>query len=207
MANTKISALPAMTTLQGSELFTGLQGGANSNGTAAQIKAFSSSSKFVQTATVTVANTAAETTLLGTGVGSLVVKANTLVAGSMVSGTALGFHSAAGSPTIRLRVYANSTLLLDTGAVSSGNSTNATWEFRGWVTCRTAGSSGTVMPQGFYMESGGGANVFGMVNTSPVTLDTTIDQTINFTVQWGTASASNTISAAVVQIQQWGAPI
>jgi hypothetical protein len=161
---------------------------------------------FSQTASVTVANSVAETTLFGTGVGSLVIAANTMQVGSSFSGTAIGPHSATGSPTIRLRVYLNSTVILDTGIVTSGNSTNATWEFRGLVTCRTTGATGTIMAQGFYLESAGGPNLFGMVNSAPITIDTTINQTINFTVQWGTASVNNTITATNVNIQGWGPP-
>lgn len=149
---------------------------------------------FTQTQSVTVANTVTETTLIGTGVGSLVIPANTLQVGMTVKGWALGFHSAVANPNIQVRVYFGSTVVLDTGIVTSGNSTNAIWEARGFVTVRSIGVSGTVAAQGFYMEGQGGPNLFGMVNTSTVTIDTTASQTINMTVQWGTASASNTIT-------------
>jgi len=161
---------------------------------------------FAQTSTVTVTNTTVETTLLGSGVGSLVFAANSLQIGSSVSGTAIGPHSTSGNPTIQLRVYMNSTVILDTGIVTSGNSASATWEFRGFITCRSTGVTGTVQAQGFYIESAGGTNLFGMVNSAPITIDTTIAQTFNFTVQWGTASASNTISNTNTLVQAWGPP-
>jgi hypothetical protein len=162
---------------------------------------------YSQTSTVTVANSVAETTLLGAGVGALTFGADEMQIGTTVSGTAIGYHSASGNPTIRHRVYLNNTVILDTGVVTSGNSTNATWEFRGIVTCRAVGTSGTVMAQGFYLETAGGANLFGMVNNAPITIDTTIPQTFNYTVQWGTAAAGNTISAANVLVQGWGPPV
>jgi len=164
------------------------------------------SMRFVQTASKTVANTVTETTLIGTGVGSLTIPAKSFQIGATFAGVALGPHSASGNPTIRLRVYLNSTVILDTGTVSSGNSSAATWEFRGWLTCVGVGSSGSINAQGFYMESAGGTNLFGMVNNAPVTIDTTIDQTINFTVQWGTASSGNTITSSVLDIQSWAPP-
>lgn len=161
---------------------------------------------FTQTQTVTVANTAAETTLVGTGVGSLVIPANSAHVGSSFSGIAMGPHSASGNPTIQMRVYLNSTVILDTGVVTSGNSSAATWEFRGIVTVRSIGNAGTVMAQGFYMESAGGVNLFGMVNNSPITIDTTINQTLNVTVQWGTAALGNTISCTNFNYSGWGPP-
>lgn len=162
--------------------------------------------RFSQTQSVTVVNTVAETTLIGAGIGTLTIPANAMAPGSSFSGVALGFHSASGNPSIRIRVYLNSTVILDTGTVTSGNSSNATWEFRGWVTCRTAGKTGTIMAQGFYIESAGGTNLFGMVNNNPITIDTTIAQTMNATVQWGTASNSNSITAAIVELVGETAP-
>lgn len=151
-----------------------------------------SSTLFTQTATKTVANTGSETALNSTGVGSLTLPASSLIAGRTIKITAAGFHSSTGNPTIRLKVKFGATIILDTGAVTSGNSTNAFWEVRGFITCYTTGGTGTVWGQGFYSESGGGANSFSMVNTSAITIDTTATQAITLTAQWGTADPGNT---------------
>ena len=161
---------------------------------------------FVQTQAVTVSNTAVETTLLGTGVGSFTVDPNQLQIGSTLSGIALGPHSAVSNPTLQIRAYLNSTLILDTGVINTANSTNATWEFRGIITCLTTGVSGTIEAQGFYLEAGAGSNVFGMVNTGPITIDTTIAQTLNFTATWGTAAMGNSITARIVTLQAFPPP-
>lgn len=160
-----------------------------------------SSALFAQTATVTVANTVAETTIVGSGVGSLILPANFLTVGRFLKLSILGYHSAVANPTIDIKVKLNSTVILDTGAVTTANSTNSTFELRGFAVCRSVGVSGTVDAQGFWTEAGAGANVFGMVNTAPTTIDTTIAQTLNVTVTWGTASASNTISAAILLLE------
>lgn len=149
---------------------------------------------FAQTQTVTVANTASETTITGTGNGTLTLPANFLVAGRTIKFSAFGFHSATANPTIRVRIYAGTSVLLDTGTVTTANSTNAQWDLRGQIVCLTTGVSGTVNGQGFWTEAQAGANIFGMVNTSAVILDTTSSQTLKMTVQWGTASSSDTIT-------------
>lgn len=154
----------------------------------------SGSALFLQTQVVTVANTLTETPLTGTGTGSLTLPANFLTVGKTLKITAFGFHSAAGSPTLQLRVYLSTTVVLDTTAVTAGTSTNAVWELRALITCATTGAGGTLNAQGFYMEAAGGTNLFGMINTAAVALDTTASQVLKITAQWGTAALGNTIT-------------
>lgn len=147
---------------------------------------------YTQTTSVTVANSVAETSIL---TSTTTLPANFFVAGKQIRLKFLGFHSAAMTPTIRVKIKLGSTVLLDTGVVTSGNSTNALTEINGMLTCRTTGVSGTISGQGYYQELGGGANQFPMLQTGgPITVDTTTTQVLNVTVQWGTASAGNTIT-------------
>lgn len=149
---------------------------------------------FSQTQSVTVANTVTETDLTGTGVGSLTVPLSMLgVIGKTLKFTGWGYYSAAAAPTIRIRLYLGSTVLLDTTAVTSSNGTNDMWNLRGMVTVLTIGATGTVNAQGFYKEDGTFSE-FPMVNTSTVTIDTTTSQALSLTAQWGTAAAANTIT-------------
>ncbi|MDD1678678.1 MAG: hypothetical protein LUO93_05790 [Methanomicrobiales archaeon] len=159
-----------------------------------------SSIKFAQTQTVTVANTVTETTVCGTGVGTLILPANFLQSGTSIKLSLLGYHSAVSNPTLRWRVKLGGTIILDTGAVATRNSTNETIEIRGFITCRTTGVSGTINAQGFYTESGAGADVYGMVNTADITVDTTGTLAFDITAEWGTASPSNTLSASIIMI-------
>lgn len=156
-------------------------------------KGYPESVLFVQTNTVTVANTTSETALSGTGVGSLVLPANFFIIGRTIRLRGFGYHSSTGNPTITFKVKFGSTVV-GTVTGASGNGTNDGFEFDGVITCRTTGASGTVQPQGKYQElhslgliEGGGA-------TSTVTIDTTVSQTLSLTIQWGTANAGNTIS-------------
>lgn len=134
---------------------------------------------------VTVANTATETTVY-----QISLPDNFFFQGCDLRIAGMGFHSAAASPTIRIRVYKGTTILLDTGANNSGNSTNSLVELRAHIT----GQSGTsVWSQGYYNELGGGINSFPMINTAATTISASAE-ILKVTTQWGTASASNTIT-------------
>lgn len=60
---------------------------------------------WVQTATATVVNTVAETTLLAAGNGNLTLPANFLTVGKTLKFTAMGIHSASGNPTVRCQGF------------------------------------------------------------------------------------------------------
>ena len=155
---------------------------------------FASTKQFNQTQTVTVENTASETPLTGTGIGTLTIPSNFLTVGKCITFTVFGFHSSSGNPTIQIRVYFGSTVVLDTAVQSSGNSANAVWDLRAFLTVLSTGVAGTIIGQGRYIESAGGPNLFGMVNLSPITINTTIAQPISMTVQWGTGALGNTFT-------------
>lgn len=164
---------------------------------------------FRQTASVTIVNSAAETTLIGSGVGSVTLPANFITPGMTFKVRGFGLHTAAANPSVEVKIKFGTTILLDTGIVTSGNSTNALLDIEAWITCRSSGAGGTVFAQGWYREhtggaSGGTSTSFNMVNTSATTVDTTAAQTINITWQWGTASASDsaTLTNLIIELVQ-----
>ena len=158
------------------------------------IKQFGSGVLFTQTATGTIANSVTETAINSTGIGTLTFPVNFFVAGKTIRISGKGFHSSTASPTIRIKIKFGSTVILDTTAQTSANDTNAGIAIEGFITCRTTGASGTVFSQGYYGEYGASPTFRQMVSTATVTVDTTATQAITVTAQWGTASASNTIS-------------
>lgn len=149
---------------------------------------------FTQTNTVTVANTVTETALTGTGVGTLTLPANFFVAGKTIRFFARGFYSSTANPDTTVKFKLGSTVIMATATVSGGNGSNDGFVAFGDVTCRTTGGTGTVFGQGQYLELHSSGSVEGMVATSTVTIDTTATQAVSVSFQWGTASASNTIS-------------
>lgn len=158
------------------------------------IKQFLNGNLFAQTASATCANTVTETTISSTGQGTLTLPANFFVAGKTVRIKAWGFHSSTASPNLTMKVKFGSTVILTTGTHAMHNDTNSLWELEGVITCRTTGGSGTVFAQGLFQDFGTGGDSVQMVNTATNTISTTSSQAVTVTAQWGTASASNTIT-------------
>lgn len=167
----------------------------------AGLKQFDCRNLFNQTVSGTCANTTAETTISNTGVGTLTLPANFLSIGKTLRIKISGFFSSVSAPTLRLKIKAGSTVLLDTTAVALGNHTNAGFSINAEVTCRTIGAGGTVFSQGVFYEIGGTKNSHKMVNTSATSLSTTVSQALSVSAQWGTANAGNTITLSNLMVQ------
>lgn len=166
--------------------------------------AYSSNIYFSQTGSKPVTNTTTETTLIDSGVGLAEVLANSVKVGDSFVFLMCGYHSSISNPTITINVKLNSTTILTTGPITIGNTTDEYFEIRGNVTVRAIGVSGSIFPQGFFYVSGNGGNSFSMVNTSAITVDSTIDQQADITVTWGTASTSNSITSTNFTISKRG---
>ena len=156
---------------------------------------------FAQTATVTVANTTTETTLLGAGVGTTTLPANFFAAGTTLKFKMYGFHSASGTPTLDYKIYLDSTVILDTTAVTTAASTSKGLNLEALITCATTGTGGTLNAGGIYTEATGAATPSGMVATSPISIDTTVSHVINVTVTWGTAAVGNTLTVTNLTVE------
>jgi hypothetical protein len=162
---------------------------------------------FVQTASVTVADTTTETTLTGAGQGNLTLPANFFTVGRTIRLKAMGVFSDTGTPTLNIRFKLGSTTICSTGAVAlAGTIANNVWSVDIELTCRTVGASGTVIAQGLftYDESTHAGTTEGLASTTTTTIDTTASQAVGITVQWGSASASNTITATNLTVERIG---
>lgn len=157
---------------------------------------------FTSTTTQTVAATTSETTIIGSGSGSLTIPANYLIAGKVLRFELRGLYSTpllnVGSVTIRVKL---GTTTLETGSASAllASVTNAGFEGSGLITCRTVGVSGTVIIMGG-VTYGVGNNMAPLVTavnngTSAVTIDTTTSQVFNITIQWSNNTAGNSVSS------------
>jgi hypothetical protein len=154
---------------------------------------------FTQTASQTVANTVAETTLLGTGQGTLSLPASFFVVGKTLKGRVQGFiGDDAIPPTIRIQVKLNAVTILDTTATTLLSITGTRrFELDFELTNRTTGVSGTIFSQGLfkYFRDNTTEEKICLLNTATNTVDTTISQLLSVTVIWGTANANNTITS------------
>lgn len=153
---------------------------------------------FTQTADKNINNSAAETTLFGTGIGTLTLPTNYFVIGKEIRLRIWGFFSTTGNPNIQFKLKYGSTVLLDSGAFSAGNNVaNQLFYLDLRITCRTTGATGTVYSQGFgqMFSSHSTSTAFDMESIATVTINTTTSNALDITSTWGTADASNTITS------------
>ena len=148
----------------------------------------------------TVANTTDETSQLGTGNANdtKVIPANTAGAGDCYFIRLNGYISNTGTPTGTIRIKLGSTNLVVSGPTTLPSGlTNAFVETVFHMTIRSTGALGTIIGQGHTKLIVGALGTTynrQLTMTAPATIDFTTDQAIDVTYQWGTASASNTLT-------------
>ena len=161
---------------------------------------------FTQTANgPTVTATTTESTIIGTGIGSLTVPANAFQVGDSFRVDIMGHISAKNNDTVRIRVKAGSILLGDTGVVTMPNITNKHFDMSLNFTIRSLGAAGvaSIASGGQFTYSKNASNAFegsdfSLVNNT--TFDTTISNTLNITVQWSSTSALNSIYTEILTL-------
>lgn len=158
---------------------------------------------YTQTATSTpVTNTTVETSLLDGGVGSLSVPANGFKVGDSFHAIATGHLSATNNHTLRIRIKSGFVVLADTGVISMSGATNRHWKLEIYFTVRRLGVSGvaSIVTGGTFMYTKDASTSFEGSNFSTETtsgFDTTINNTLSVTAQWGTASTGDIISSEI----------
>lgn len=161
-------------------------------------------SLFRQTATAVVSNTVAETTIIAAGTGSSTIPADSLNAGSVIKIVARGYLRAATAPNLQLRVYLNSVLHIDFGAIAlPAIAGDVAWELNCDLTVRQVGT-GAVLGNGFMKIGAATAKIFGSLNVATVAVDETIANPVNVTAQWSAANAQNYIGCTNLDIQVHG---
>ena len=155
---------------------------------------------FAQTAnSVPVANTAVETTIVGPGVGTLTVPANSFSIGDSFTCALDGILSSGSSATLHIRIKTlDGVILADTGIIDMAATTDKPWVMNLYFTVRVLGgvtvasiSSGGLFS---YIRNGGTqfeGYVLSTVNNT--TFNTTINNTLVITAQWDPASTGNSI--------------
>ena len=162
---------------------------------------------FNQNTNVTVYNTTSERSLLGAGIGSATLPAYFATAGRSIRVRAYGYISTgAPNPSATLRIkFGLNTILTSTGTLPSGLS-NALVEFD--FTFRIAcivdldywtviGQGSTKITSGAFVSSVGRA----LVMTESKAFNPKIANTLDVTYEWGTASASNTVTITNATIE------
>lgn len=157
--------------------------------------------QWVQTSSVTVANTTTETNMTGAGVGLLNLPANWLKLGRNLRITGAGiFSCTASTPTLQIKVKLGSVVIADTTAVALPVAeTNKGFTFDVDVTVRSVGASGTVFSNGQMtrMATTLAAVPFNVLSAGvPATavVNTTTIQNLTVTATWSAADPANSIT-------------
>jgi len=154
---------------------------------------------FAQTANSTpITNTIVETSLVNGGVGTLSVPANGFQVGDSFRVIIGGVLNTANNQTIRIRVKDGTSLLADSGAKTISNITNNVFSLNIDFTVRQIGPAGVAsivcLATFHYTKTVNGVTegfAFNTVNST--TFNTTINNTLDITVQWGAANPTNNI--------------
>jgi len=155
---------------------------------------------FNQTADATLTNSTSNTSIVGTGVGSMTFAANTLAVGQrfVLKGIAYLSTDPSSAPTLVLQLSnSSSSTALTMNALVTTSMNNAAVEFEYYLTVRSTGASGVVEMNGW--SAIGGTKIYTSVS-SAFLLNTTVSQTIDFKAQFGTASTNNTIVSKQISL-------
>jgi hypothetical protein len=145
-----------------------------------------------------VTNTLAETSLLGGGIGTLIVPANGFQVGDAFKFDMFGHISSLNNVDLQIKVKANSVILGDTGLLRLPLTTAKHWNFELNFTIRAIGGAGVaaINSGGLFNYSKNASNAFegvDFVTLENTLFNTTIANTLSITAQWSSASTSNSI--------------
>lgn len=147
-----------------------------------------------------ITDTTVETSLVGTGVGSLTVPANGFSVGDSFTAKICGPLSCANNETIHIRVKSNGVTIADTGIFQMKISTNKYFELLIDFTVTKIGPAGVaeLFVNGQYSYNHNAAGVLDGINfalISDTIFDTTIINALSITAQWGLAKTDNKIQS------------
>ena len=163
---------------------------------------------FSQTTSSTpVTNTIVATSIIASGVGSLSVPANGFSVGNSFVALLSGKMSSLNNAQIEFHFSSGGVVLADSSVLTLSATTNKNWQMVVYFTIRAIGGAGTasIVTSGNFTYNKDSANIpeaLGFSNINSTTFNTTISNTISITAQWGSASASNTITTQIFTLNQ-----
>lgn len=202
MPNLPISQLPQAGALDGSELFATVQGGITKYTTLDSIIYAPGNvyGLFAQTSdSAVVTATAVESSIIGSGIGSLSVPPNGFNIGDSFRVDFAGLLSSKNNDTIRIKVKTtNNVILADSGVQTMSTAINDVWQFSINFTVRTLGAAGvaSIVSLGVFhttKQSNGAPAGFAFNTVNNTTFDTTVLNTLDVTAQFSSAAPENSI--------------
>ena len=163
---------------------------------------------FSQTADGTaVTNTTTPTDILGSGVGSLTVPANGFSVGDSFHCNIKGQISALNNETLVIELKSGAVTLASSGSLTLPTMTSQPFELEADFTIRATGGATTASiftcAEFNYIQNYGTSfqgKMFQSLNNT--TFDTTISNTLEVHVTWGTANASNSIQTRLTNLRR-----
>ena len=160
---------------------------------------------FAQTAdSVTISATTTETPILGSGVGTLTVPANSFQVGDSFHAKIGGVISAANNENLTIRIKTGASTLATLGPIQLTTTTSEFWELEIDFTIRSLGASARLQTNGQfnYVDVGGSGTYLGSGFNTNTTIDTTSSNSLDITAQWGSTNASNSIMSDIFYLKK-----
>ncbi len=155
---------------------------------------------YAQTVQSALINTAPEQSLIGSGVGVLSVPANGFNVGDSFHGKLGGLINATGGggrSEIIIKIKAGTTILATTGIFDLDTATNQGWELELDFTLAAIGATGSICTNGnFAYTKDNNRAVFGYIFQDVQTIDTTVSNTLDITVEWNVINGGDDIYSA-----------
>jgi hypothetical protein len=164
---------------------------------------------FTQTQSSTpISGTNVETSLISSGIGTLMVPANSFKVGDSFNATLIGHLSCVGTATLHIRIKTvNDVLLADTGVIAMSLTATKHWKLDINFTIRSLGAAtvASIASGGLFAYTKNSGFNFEGVNFSIINnldFNTTIDNTLVITAQWNTANAGNSIYSEIFTLNK-----
>jgi hypothetical protein len=145
----------------------------------------------------TIVNSDVETSIIGTGVGTLSVPANSFLVGGSFVAKMGGEITNLNGTKITFKVKSLGIILVDTGLISIKSSTNQFWQLEINFTIRQIGGVGvaSLISNGTFshIRNNTSLDIFGFNTINNTDFDTTSINTLDITAEWETANIGNSI--------------
>ena len=145
---------------------------------------------------LTLTNTTTETSIVGTGVGSLTIPANHFVVGDSYHAKIGGEISAQNGDDITIRIKSGATVLATTGTISLSPTTGLGWECEIDFTIAAIGATGSICTNGNFAYTRNTGGLEGYVFQDVEVFDSTVANTLDITAEWGQAKTQDQIHSA-----------
>jgi len=155
---------------------------------------------YSQTANSATINTTGEQSIVGSGVGSLSIPADAFIVGDSFHakiGGVLNATGGGGRSELIVKIKTGAIVLASTGVFDLDTATNQGWECELDFTIATIGATGSICTNGnFAYVKDNDRKVSGYIFQDVQTIDTTISNTLDITVEWNVLNAGDDIYSA-----------